>query len=103
MTAAIYYITCSNITEAEKISKQLLNEKLIACANIIEDMKSMYWWSEEIENENEVILILKSKLSLAEKIENKINSIHSYDCPCIVWYEIKGSRKYMEWIDTNTV
>lgn len=65
---AVYYVTASSMEEAEKISTALLNAKLIACCNIVKDIKSIYEWEGKVENSSEMLMIMKSRQELLEKI-----------------------------------
>ena len=83
----LFYITCSSAAEAEAIANQLLKEKLIACANILPGVKSLYVWEDELQNSKEVILLLKTPEKNQPLIESRITALHSYDCPCILSFK----------------
>jgi len=103
MDTSIIYITAPAFGEAEKIADTLVEERLAACVNIIPQMKSVYRWEGKINRENEVVLIAKTKTALVEKLTQKIKSIHSYSCPCIVSVEITGGNPdFIEWIVSET-
>jgi periplasmic divalent cation tolerance protein len=104
MNPCIVYITASGMEEAGKISTILLNEKLVACVNLIEGVKSMYWWEGKIETSEEVIIIAKSKRALVDEIITKTRELHSYDCPCIVSFPIeKGNPDFLKWLEQETI
>ena len=89
--------------EAKKIGKALISNRLAACVNIIDNMHSMYRWEDDIQNDREVILIDKTKDSVVPELIDKIKSIHSYDCPCIVSLPIlDGNKAFLEWIAEQT-
>ena len=93
------YIVCKNKTEAKKIGKVLLQEKLAACANIFDNMESMYWWKGKIQNDKETVLIAKTTKKLFPKLSKKVRSIHSYSVPCILQLEVKdGNKEYVDWL-----
>jgi periplasmic divalent cation tolerance protein len=92
-------MTTSNCIEAEKIVQILLKERLIACANIISSVSSFFWWEEKITKENEVFVIMKSKVTLFNKLENRINTLHSYEIPEVLALPIvSGSESYLKWM-----
>lgn len=96
----IILVTTTNKEEAEKISKALLNEKLVACVNIIGPVSSFFWWQEKIENAEEYMLIMKSHSKLFEKLSEKVKALHSYEVPEIIALPIiKGHKAYVEWLD----
>lgn len=93
-----FYVTTSNESEAQKIAIELINEKLIACANIFPQMKSMYRWEEKVETANECVLILKTDKAHSDRLISKVKSLHSYQTPCILAFPIEqGNQKYLSW------
>lgn len=91
------YITTSNQEEAEKISTLLLEEKLIACANIF-PIKSMYWWEGKIVKSQECILIVKTMEDNFDEISQLVKKVHSYQVPCITKIPIQADSKFFEWL-----
>lgn len=71
------WLTCKNTEEASKIAKKLLNVRLIACAKQI-PVVSDYRWKGKIEHEEEVLLMMESKLDLFDQIEAEVEKLHSY-------------------------
>ena len=92
------YITCKDEDEAVKISKHLLNKKLIACSNIY-PIRSMYWWDNKIEDEKEFVIIAKTKEKNYEKIKEEVSKLHSYDVPCILKIDAEANESYDKWVD----
>jgi periplasmic divalent cation tolerance protein len=98
----IILVTTANREEAEKISKALLNERLIACANIIGPISSLFWWHEKIESAQEYVLLMKSRLDLFDKILERVKALHSYEVPEIIAIPIiQGFRPYLEWLNSS--
>jgi len=96
------YITTKNKSEAKKIGKILLQERLAACVNILDNMNSLYWWDGKIQEENETVLIAKTSKKLFSKLSKKVKSIHSYKAPCILQIPITdGNREYVKWLLEN--
>jgi periplasmic divalent cation tolerance protein len=94
-------VTTSNKEEAERIAQTLLNEKLIACANIIGPVSSLFWWAGKVERVDEHILFMKSHIDLFEKLSERVKALHSYDVPeTIALSIVKGSTAYMKWLDS---
>lgn len=93
------YIVCRDKTEAKKIGRALLQSRLCACVNIFDDMTSLYWWEGKIQTEKEVVLIAKTTKKLFNKLSEKVKSLHSYSCPCILQIPIRdGNKEYVEWL-----
>jgi periplasmic divalent cation tolerance protein len=103
MKATLIYITAGNMEEAKKIGRELISSRLAACVNIIDNMHSMFWWEDKIQEDREVILIAKTKESLVTELIETVKSVHSYDCPCIVSLPIlDGNRAFLDWIVEQT-
>lgn len=95
----LYYVTCPDEKVAKKISLALLEEGLIACANILPGMESIYHWEGKIESAKEVVLILKSTDVQSSRIIARVESLHPYNTPCILSLPIeKGSEAYVRWL-----
>ena len=96
---SLIYVTCSNKIEAKIIAKTLVQEKLISCANIIDNVTSIFEYENKFHEEDEAILILKTLSGHFQKIEDRIIELHSYDTPCII--EIRASnssKKFTDWL-----
>ena len=103
MKATLIYITAGNMEEAKKIGRELISSRLAACVNIIDNMHSMFWWEDKIQEDREVILIAKTKESLVTELIETLKSVHSYDCPCIVSLPVSdGNRAFLDWIAQQT-
>ncbi|MFB0545129.1 MAG: divalent-cation tolerance protein CutA [Asgard group archaeon] len=99
----IIYSTASDEEEAYKIGKHLVEEKLVACANILPKIKSCYQWKGKVEEDSEAILFAKTLESLAERVIKRIKDLHSYEIPAILVFEIKGgNEEYLKWITEET-
>lgn len=95
----LIYVTTNSLNEAKKISEELLKKKLIACANIIPNMTSLFFWNKKINKENEIILLLKTTEDKFTTIENIITSFHTYEVPCILAFSIiNGNKNFLDWI-----
>jgi periplasmic divalent cation tolerance protein len=81
------------------IGKTLINAKLAACVNIIENIYSMYMWDGKLQDANETILIAKTTKERVSDLNEKVNTLHSYDCPCIVSLPVSdGNPAFLNWI-----
>ena len=99
---SMVYITASGVEEAKKIAKTLLNERIVACANIILGMESIFWWEGSLEEDVESILLVKTRSELVDKVIDRVEEIHSYQTPCALEIQIKkGSQNYLDWLDNS--
>lgn len=94
------YITTSGASESKKIARTLLEEKLVACTNTIPQINSLYLWKGEIEEDDESILIAKTKTDKVDQVIKRVGEIHSYETPCILQLEVKkGFECYLQWME----
>ena len=92
------YITCASEDEAERIASALLDERLVACANILPGMRSLYLWKGKREQ-----LICKSMEDRLEALTKKICALHSYETPCVTALPITGGNPdFLAWIEEST-
>ena len=99
MEINMIYITIGSKDEAVMIGKALINAKLAACVNIIENMYSMYMWDGKLQDDNETILIAKTTKECVSDLIEKVNSLHSYACPCIVSLPVSdGNPAFLKWV-----
>ena len=93
------FITTADDEEARLISQALLEQKKVACANIIAGVGSQFWWQGKIDAKNESLLIAKTAASLLDEVVTLVREIHSYDNPEIIALPIVGgSQEYLDWI-----
>ena len=95
--------TIPNKEAGEKIARNLIEKRLAACVTISPPSHSLYWWQGKIEEEEEHVLLIKTKKELFSKLERKILELHPYEVPEIIAIPlIKGYIKYLDWIDKET-
>ena len=97
----LIYITCKDNKEAKKISKALLEKRLVACTNI-HPIGSMYWWENKIQEDNEVVLLAKTGEKNYEKVKEEVQKLHSYEIPCILRIKAEANKEYNKWIEEET-
>jgi len=97
------YVTTATLQEAQTIADVLLEQHLIACANLLPSMTSMYRWNGATQVEDEVAMLLKTRHALAERATERIKELHSFEVPCIVVWPIEsGSETYLSWVRNET-
>ena len=93
------YMTAGSRDEARKIAEELVVSRLAACVNILDNMNSFYLWEGKIQDEKEVVMIAKTTEARVPELVERVKSMHSYDCPCIVSIPIlEGNQAFLEWI-----
>ena len=96
-------MTVGSLEEAKNIGQKLVEQNLAACVNLLENMTSIYKWENKLEECQEVVMIAKTRKTLIPKLIKTVNSLHSYDCPCILELPIQGGDpEFLSWIETET-
>ena len=99
MKTNFIYMTAGSRDEAAKIAKELVTTRLAACVNLLDNMNSFYLWQGEIQEDTEVVMIAKTTEGRIPELVEKVKSMHSYDCPCIVSLPVLGGyRPFLDWI-----
>lgn len=93
------YITNPTREEAKNIASYLIENKLIACANIFGPINSVYSWEGKIVDEEEFVLIAKTIEKNFENVKREVEKIHSYKVPCIIKVNVAGNKKFFEWLN----
>ena len=97
-------ITASNEEEAAGIARQLIEARLAACVNIIRNIRSIYRWQGKVEDEAEVLLLVKSRVELFGDLRKKVKELHSYSVPEIIALPIiNGSEDYLQWLGDEVI
>jgi periplasmic divalent cation tolerance protein len=100
---AVVLVTVSGKDEAEKLTGILLENRKAACVNIVTRLQSHYWWHGKIENAGELLLIVKTRISLVPEVIKMVKAAHSYTVPEIIALPIiDGNKDYLEWIGGET-
>ena len=95
----IVFTTVSNPQESEDLAKKIVKAKLAACVQILPQMKSVYFWENEVQVDDEHLLLIKTLEENFPKLETFIQANHSYDVPEIVAVPAKQvSENYLDWI-----
>lgn len=94
----LVYTTFPDWESAEKAVKKLLEEKLVACANLREH-KAFYWWKGSIEEDDEVGALLKTKVELWKTLKERLRELHPYEVPAIIRVDVDHvSSEYLNWL-----
>ncbi|MEW6543139.1 MAG: divalent-cation tolerance protein CutA [Nitrospirota bacterium] len=99
----IVFVTASSEEEAVTIGRKLVEGELVACANVIPRIRSVFRWEGKVAEEQEALLILKSRMELFDQLEKAVKSLHSYSVPEIIAVPLaKGAGNYLDWISEMT-
>jgi periplasmic divalent cation tolerance protein len=99
MKVNFIYMTAGSREEARKIGKELVMSGLAACVNILDNMNSLYMWQGDVQDDSEIVMIAKTTEDRVPQLVEKVKSLHSYECPCIVSLPVSGGHQaFLDWI-----
>lgn len=96
----IVFTTFANEDDAARVVRALVDERLIACGNLLPGARSIYRWKDGVADEREVVAILKSRKQDWTALLSRLHELHPYDTPeCLAVRVAAGAPKYMAWLD----
>lgn len=103
MAVMFVYATAGDRAEALRIGRAVVEARLAACANVIDGMRSLYWWQGKLEESGEAVLILKTTDDRLSEVIARVTALHSYDCPCIEALPVvAGNPAFLDWVAQET-
>ncbi len=99
----IVLITASKEEEAVRIAQELVDSRLAACVNIVRGLRSIYRWKGKREDEEEVLMVVKTRQDLFDGLKKRVKELHSYSVPEIIALPVmEGSEEYLKWLHEET-
>lgn len=103
MSIILIYTTCPDLYSAEQIAEALVSDRIVSCANILPEHKSIYRWDGDIQKETEVVALFKTTEDRWQQAHDKIKELHSYEVPCILKLPVSdGHPAFIRWIEDQT-
>ncbi|MGH7831897.1 MAG: divalent-cation tolerance protein CutA [Candidatus Binatia bacterium] len=95
----VVYVTVGSADEGERLAHTLVEERLAACVNRVGPVRSVYRWQGKVEQSDEELLIIKTKRELFERLQTRVQELHSYSVPEILALPVlQGSEPYLKWL-----
>ena len=96
----IVFTTFAKEEDAARVARQLVEERLIACANLLPGARSIYRWKEGVQDEREVVVLMKTRKQDWTALLSRLHDLHPFDVPeCVAVRVAAGAPKYMAWLD----
>ena len=100
---SLVFTTASSEEQAVSIARAIVMDRLAACVNIVGPMRSIYRWRDAIEDDQEYLLLIKTRTALYAKLEKRIGALHTYEVPEVIAATIdRGSPPYVRWLLDST-
>jgi periplasmic divalent cation tolerance protein len=101
--ALLVFTTLPTPEKAADLARMLVEEGLVACGNVLPAVRSIYKWEGKVQDENEVMLLLKTRAEHLERLKLRILEVHPYEVPEVLAIPVEsGYRAYLEWIASET-
>jgi len=101
--ALLVFTTLPSAEKAAELGKVLVEERLAACANLIPAVRSIYRWQGKLQDENEVLMLLKTRAENLERLKLRILELHPYEVPEVLAVPVEaGYQPYLEWLAGET-
>lgn len=95
----IVLTTCPDKETAQTLARTLVEQNLAACVNIIDGIQSIYRWKDDIQDDSELLLIIKSPVECFPALQDRLLELHPYELPEIVTVPVTdGLPGYLDWI-----
>ena len=99
----VIFVTTGSEEQAVAIARALVTERLAACVNIVGPVRSIYRWRDEVEDDREYLLIIKTRATLYMKVETRVRELHTYEVPEVLAIQAdRGSPPYIQWLLDST-
>lgn len=99
----VVLVTVPDEKTGQDLARALVGEKLAACVNILPGVRSIYSWQGRIEDDPELLLVIKTRAGLVENLTRRVAQLHPYDQPEVVSLAVDGaSPGYLDWVLRET-
>ena len=101
--ALLVFTTLPSADKAAELAKALVEERLAACANLLPAVRSIYRWQGKLQDENEVLVLLKTRAEHLERLKLRILELHPYEVPEVLAIPVEaGYQPYLDWLAGET-
>ena len=98
--AFIVFSTFANEEDAARVARVLVQERLVACANLLPGARSIYRWKNAVQDEREVVVLMKTRKQDWTALLSRLHELHPYETPeCLALRVAAGAPKYLAWLE----
>ena len=100
---ALIYITAETREQAFEIARTLVAERLVACANVVPQIFSFYWWEGRLCEEQEALIVAKTTADKCDKVVARVRELHTYQVPAVLCLPVTGGNPdFLAWVRAET-
>lgn len=101
--ALVVLVTTPTAEKAAEIARAVVGERLAACGNVVPGLRSIYRWQGQVQDDAEVLLLLKTTRARFEALRDRVLALHPYEVPEVIAVGVEaGSAAYLAWIARET-
>jgi periplasmic divalent cation tolerance protein len=94
--------TCPDEATARRLAQALVGERLATCVNRVTGIASTYFWDGRLQDDAEILLIIKTTTARLAELEARLRALHPYELPeLLVLPVLGGNERYLEWVRTG--
>lgn len=95
----VILVTAPDADAGAQIGRALVAERMVACVNLVPRVRSIYRWEGRVEEEDEVLLLIKTRADRLDAVRERVVALHPYDVPEVLALPVAGgSAAYLEWV-----
>lgn len=95
----VVLVTAPDVDSGRTLARALVDERLVACVNLVPGVRSIYRWQDAVEEDAEVLLVIKTRADRTAALAERVRVLHPYDEPEVVALPVTaGSRSYLDWV-----
>jgi len=99
----VILVTAPDGQVAQQLASKLVGERLVACANILPGLQSVYWWEGEVQNSAEVLMLMKARKRDVDAVTERVRALHPYAVPEVIATDVVGGLEaYLNWVVAET-
>ena len=99
----VILVTAPDGQVAQQLASELVGERLVACANILPGLQSVYWWEGEVQNSAEVLMLMKARKRDVDAVTERVRALHPYAVPEVIATDVVGGLEaYLNWVVAET-
>ena len=103
MPVQLVLCTAPDSPEAQRLVRTLVEERLVACGNIVPGVTSLYRWLGEVEQASEVLIVFKTTTQAWPRLKERMVELHPYEVPELLLVNVEdGTASYLEWVSQST-
>jgi periplasmic divalent cation tolerance protein len=98
----LVFSTFADEASAATVVRVLVEERLIACANLLPGARSIYRWQDQVKDEREVVALMKTRKQDWAALQSRLHELHPYETPeCVAVRVAAGAPRYMAWLEES--